>query len=198
VKDDHPKESSFFASAERTSEELINRRTAILASTPLVGALLNATSDAILIVDDHRQIVFASNNFAPLLPAGDLRSIIGLRPGESLGCVYSHVCEGCGTSEQCRECGAVEAILAGLNGDGSAGECVLTRCNKEVTESFHLHVKSTPLTFNGDRFAIVAFSDILPLKTKPAPCKILSKDNGGIKKCLSRLRDRLRSGLSRK
>jgi hypothetical protein len=184
---------SFHASAERTPPELIDKRVAALAAVPLAGVLLNATADAMLVVDEHRQIVFANNNFAPLLPAGDLTAILGLRPGEALGCVHSYACEGCGTSKKCRECGAVDAILAALDNKEAEGSCMLSRSNKGEVEFYRLKVKGTPFVFNGERFAIISFSQIAPLKSKSAPDKVLLKDIREIEKRAMHLRERLLS-----
>jgi hypothetical protein len=166
---------------------------AAFAAAPLVGLLLNATADAMLIVDDHRQIVFANDNFAPLLPAGDLASILGLRPGEALGCVHSYACEGCGTSKKCRECGAVDAILAALDNKARTGKCILTRSNKGEVEIYRLMVKSTPLAFNHGQFAIISFSQITSMKTKSAPDKAMLKDIREIEKRAMHLRECLLS-----
>jgi hypothetical protein len=191
--DDSGKTSSFYASAKRTPPELIDKRADALAASPLVGILLNATSDAMLIVDEHRQIVFANNNFTPLLPAGDLTAILGLRPGEALGCVHSYACEGCGTSKKCRECGAVDAILAALDDKNAEGECTLARSNKGEVEYYRLKVKGTPFAFNKERFAIISLSHIVPLKSRPAPDKAMLRDIREIEKRVMHLRERLLS-----
>ncbi|MDR0902639.1 MAG: hypothetical protein LBM92_07720 [Opitutaceae bacterium] len=149
-----------FAPAERTPAEVIARRAAMFASDLRIPNLFNATSDAIAIVDEHRQIVFANGNFGALLPIGDATTILGLRPGEALGCIHSHTCNGCGTSGFCRECGAVDAILNSLGNKIAKGDCNLTRSNKGSLESFTLQVKGTPFMLNDERFAIIAFFNI--------------------------------------
>lgn len=182
---------SFFAPAARTSPEDIDRRASAFAATPLVRQLLNMTSDAILIVDEHRQIVFANDNFIPLLPAGDAASILGLRPGEALGCVHSYACTGCGTSKQCRECGAVDVILTALDDKEGTGTCTLTRSNKGQVDIYRLNVKGTPFEFNGEHFAVIALFNITSPKPKGRNDKVMLRDIREIERRAVHLRERL-------
>lgn len=66
-----------------------------------------------VLIDTLRQVVLANEAFVKLLN-DEPEHILGKRPGELLGC--EHTSEGvnsCGTTEYCRQCGAVKAILAG-------------------------------------------------------------------------------------
>ncbi|MDR2673723.1 MAG: hypothetical protein LBC18_02375 [Opitutaceae bacterium] len=193
MEDAYEDQSSFFAPAARTPPEQIDKRASAFEDAPLIRQLLNMTSDAMVIVDEHRQIVFANDNFIPLLAVGDATSIIGLRPGEALGCVHSYTCTGCGTSKQCRECGAVDAILAALDNKTGTGTCTLTRSNKGEVDIYRLHVKSTPFPFNNEHFAVIAFFNITSPKFKKPPDKGMLRDIQEIEKRAMQLRERLLS-----
>lgn len=73
---------------------------------------LSAVPGALAVLDGDRRIVWASADLVQALNLSAPLSILGLRPGEALGCVHAHESPlGCGGAEACYGCGAVEAIL---------------------------------------------------------------------------------------
>lgn len=129
-------------------------------SSPLMQ-LFESTLDIMLIVNEQRQVVRASSNMLALVDASDVDSVLGMRPGDIFGCIHARSCAGgCGTTEACRECGAVKAIFSALAGEPALAECRLTRRGEFRHESFDLRVKSTPAVLDGRRHAILAVSDI--------------------------------------
>jgi len=65
---------------------------------------------------------------------------------------------GCGTSEFCRDCGAVHAILAGLEGKPDVQECHITL--DESGDALDLRVWTTPLKVDGEQFTFFTLADI--------------------------------------
>jgi len=152
---------TFFAPAERKPMEVIHRQANGLNEVPLARTFLNATQNALLVLNAQRQIVMASENALELAPGRTMDQIIGLRPGEALGCIHAQDCaSGCGTSEFCRQCSTVRVILAGLAGCRQMQECRLTRLNGGREETLRLRVLGTPLVHNGERFTLLAISNI--------------------------------------
>lgn len=158
-----PSPSTFFAPAERAAPALIREQASALATCPLTQVLSNATLDIVLIINEFRQIVFASDNIYPLLPSKTekLSDVLGLRPGEALGCVQAAIGPGgCGTSSACCECGAVHAILHGLGGRSMTSECRITRLIGGKRESMDLRVRSTPFVHEENQYTLLAIADI--------------------------------------
>jgi hypothetical protein len=63
------------------------------------------------VVNGERQIVLVNDKAEELLEQ-DQPELLGKRPGEAFNCVHSQDhAGGCGTSQFCRYCGAVQAIL---------------------------------------------------------------------------------------
>jgi K+-sensing histidine kinase KdpD len=151
---------SRYAPAGRSDRDTIDRQKRLLADYyGSLRQLYDAVSELILIVNQDRQIVFFNSVVPSLLGVDSPESLYGLRPGEALGCIYS--CRnpgGCGTSEFCSQCGAVNAILAALSNKADLQECRMLR-NDDV-EAFDLLVRTTPLEIQGQMFTIMAIIDI--------------------------------------
>jgi nitrogen-specific signal transduction histidine kinase len=150
-----------FAPAERVPIAIVQQQAAALEKLPLSPQILNSVLNCVLILNPQRQIVFASENLKLLLTGKTTQEIIGMRPGEALGCVHAdeHV-NGCGTSQFCAECGAVKAILASLDGRHDMQECRLLRLVNGVPEALDLLVYASPLKHNGHTYSLFCVSDI--------------------------------------
>jgi signal transduction histidine kinase len=167
---------SRYAPAKRTPQCIIDNQIKILAEHygPL-KQLYDAVSEIILIVNEDRQIVFFNSVVSSLPGVGHPETIYGMRPGEALGCIYS--CEnpgGCGTSDFCSQCGAVNAILAGLSNKADLQECRLLK--RDNLEALDLLVRTTPLEVKGQRFIIMAITDISHEKRRRALERIFFHD----------------------
>jgi hypothetical protein len=100
---------TFFAPAKREPIKVVHRQARRLGRTPLTRSLLNASLNYLFLLNARRQIVMASENVLELVPGKTIDEIVGLRPGEALGCIHAYECEsGCGTSEICHLCAAVK------------------------------------------------------------------------------------------
>ncbi len=154
---------TFFAPAEREPIAVVHRQARSFSHSPLARTFLNATLNYLFILNARRQIVMASDNVLELVPGKTMEQIIGLRPGEALGCIHAGECEGgCGTSRFCSQCGAVRVILKGLDGLRAVEECDLTRWIKGGEEHLHLHVLATPLAHDHERYTLLTVAKIKP------------------------------------
>lgn len=155
-----------FAPAERAPADVVEQQSLYFAEYPLLKQVLDAVPDIFLIVNTQRQIVFANQTLLDFMQLNPEDFVNGLRPGEILRCAHAHAeAGGCGTSEFCRECGAVKAMLAGLSGEKSVQEC---RILQEDGTALDLQVYATPLVLEGERFSIFAVKDISAQKRRQA------------------------------
>ncbi len=151
---------TFFAPAEREPLEMVHRQGRSFCQSPVVRTLQNATLNYLFLLNTRRQIVMASDNVLELVPARTMDEIIGLRPGEALGCIHAAGCEGgCGTSRFCCQCGTVHVILSGLKGYRAMEECHLIRLNDGKEEALHLHVLATPLVHSQERYTLLTVAN---------------------------------------
>ncbi|OAM87468.1 hypothetical protein AW736_23180 [Termitidicoccus mucosus] len=188
---------TFFAPPDRAKPALIQKQAKSMEANPLIGRLLNASLDCMLVLNAQRQIVFASENVAPLIPGGRLASAIGKRPGEALGCIRAIECEGgCGTAPACSQCGAVKAILEGLAGRSAAEECRMTRLNHGCREALDLRVKSTPFSHAGASYTLLAVSDISHEKRRLALEQVFLKKLAGLTRPIGQRARRIHENAS--
>ena len=148
----------------------------------------------VMVLNEHRQIVFANKLLADLLPPGQQNSsILGMRPGEAIGCTHGFESEGgCGTTEFCGLCGAVHAILAGQSGRSDVQECRILRGHN--SEALELRIWTTPVTVAGERFTICTALDISHEKRRQALEHIFLHDIYNVAYGLSWYADFLKKG----
>ncbi len=153
------------APAERADLKPLKAQVSIFMEYPLLIKGLDAVAVSVLVMNSHRQIVFANKAFLNMIGAADIKSIHGMRVGEALGCIHATESEGgCGTTEFCRGCGAVNAILSSLNGEESVQECRIS-ANGEL-KTLDLRVMTSPLTQNDQKFTVFSILDIADEKRK--------------------------------
>jgi signal transduction histidine kinase len=183
-----------FAPAERAGPEEIERQSRLFASKKLLGLLPNAVPCVVVAINEFRQIVFANDRLAALLPPEQAKeSVLGRRPGEVLGCVHADETEGgCGTTEFCSLCGAVHAVLTSQSGHADVRECRIARHHN--SEALELRVWATPVTVDGERFSIVAALDISHEKRRQALEHIFLHDIYNVAYGLKWYTDFLRKG----
>lgn len=149
-----------FAPAERSTRAEINKQYQYLNSILGTQSLVIKKMPYIhLILNKNRQIVFANHAALTLANKTNIRSILGLRPGELLDC--DHASEnkaGCGTTIFCTQCGVVRAILSGLEGNGDIQECRITK--KKTGEALDLRVWTYPLQYGEETFTSFVVADI--------------------------------------
>jgi len=153
-----------FAPARRASKKRVALQAASVASIPLLRPLFDAIPDIILILNSERQIVFANQALLNLIRLDSPDQAISFRPGEILDCLHASESEdGCGTTEFCQQCGAVQAILASLNGDEAVEESRIRLSNGDALD---LQVFATPLELEGQQFSFLVLKDISHAKRR--------------------------------
>jgi hypothetical protein len=148
-----------FAPAERAPELEVHNLFEILSGVPLLDEILGSVPDALLFLNEHRQIVFANRATFCFLGIEPTPEVLGSRPGEALGCVHAtETAGGCGTTEFCQTCGAVQAILAAQKGNSDVQECRIAI--KDSFDAVDLKVSTAPFKYDGELFTICAIQDI--------------------------------------
>jgi signal transduction histidine kinase len=164
-----------FAPAERASREEILAQARKLPQIPLLHSFISSVFDIVLVLNKERQIVLANDKFLRFVGAKDSGAALGQRFGEALRCIHaSDTPGGCGTSEFCRACGAIGAILSSQLGNVSAQEWHLSM--KDVVEPLDLRVYASPLRENDYQFTIFAVSDVSHEKRRRALERIFFHD----------------------
>ena len=180
-----------FAPANRVSASVIKEQTKHFINNPLISQILNSIPSLVLILNKERQIVHCNSIVKNFIGNADVDSILGMRPGELLNCQHAFDTEGgCGTTEFCRTCGAVNAILNSQLGIPDSQEC---RIQTKNLEALDLKVYTTPFDIDGQSYTIFAVIDISNEKRRKALERIFFHDIlntvGGLKGVAELLKD---------
>lgn len=153
-----------FATPERSTKGSIQSVNFQLSDYINSCGIAGAIPNQLLIVNEHRQIVYANNAMLEYLKIENIENLLGLRPGEIVNCVHADSMEaGCGTSKNCLVCGGVKAMLIGKAGKVADEEWrILTKSNLALEYKVH----AVPFDFNGERFIILSITDISEIKKK--------------------------------
>lgn len=159
---------TFHASPERSSDEVVKNQFLSLSENDYFSELINALPYVVTVLNANRQIVFSNQNLVQSLHISDFKILLGKRPGEALNCIHSKTMEeGCGTSENCRVCGAVNTITASIKENRKVvNECRITSENEGIEEYFDFEVTATPFTWHGEKYTIFSIADISGIKRK--------------------------------
>ncbi len=144
---------------ERAPQNVVQRQMSMVNNQNALATMLNGDPSIMLVLNQYRQIVYTNQALLTYLKLDDSSSIFGLRPGEVLDCEHAaELPDGCGTTEFCQACGALNAILSSQKGNTDIQECRIVQ--KESGEALDLRVWTTPLFVDGDRYTIFALHDI--------------------------------------
>lgn len=153
--------NTYFAPPGRASAETLCEQEAAVQSAPMLRALMDAMSQMVLVLNEHRQVVAANRCVLHQISANG-NGPTGKRPGDLFGC--SHAGEGpdgCGTARECATCGAVEAILeSGKTSGQVTRECRLSVQTHFGPAALDLEVTATPVQVDGHAFTVCAVEDI--------------------------------------
>ena len=131
----------------------------IFKNNEVLNQFLGKIPAVFLIVNKYRQVIYMNKGALEFTGLDDLTSVLGQRPGEIIGCVHSTEEEGgCGTSESCTWCGAVQAVLSSQKGQNAVEDCRLILEPNET--AFDLRVWASPLVINNEEFYAVTIQDI--------------------------------------
>lgn len=156
---------SGFAPAARADAKSVSHDARLLAQSELLHHVANAVPCILLILNQQRQIVFRNRRLLELLGVPTGIEVLGKRPGELFDCVHAgENPNGCGTTEFCRECGALNAIMGSQNqGVATVRECRITT---NLSKSYDFKVWASPYTYADADFTIFSLADISDRKRR--------------------------------
>lgn len=185
-----------FAPAERTKAADLERQCAAIEADQGLKKILDAMPDLVMVLNTDRQIIYGNAALSAFADAQGCSTYIGIRAGELLCCRYALAAEcGCGTAEECRECGAIQAILATLEGGKSNAECRILAETPTGPEAIDLRVWGTPFEWNSEQFALMVAGDISHEKRRNVLERIFFHDILNTAGAINSMTDMLLSGM---
>lgn len=154
-------QATHFAPAERAPAGLVERQSREVGDLCGTCSFFDALPNVVMVLNRQRQVVFCNQVLLDLLGLEDHLAVRGRRPGEILRCIHSCEMEGgCGTTEHCRTCGAVNAILECQDGQKTYHECRIAVDNGGRREPLDLGITAVPLKVGNDDFTVLSMVDI--------------------------------------
>ncbi|MFH0867180.1 MAG: hypothetical protein V1904_13380 [Bacteroidota bacterium] len=157
-----------FLPAEKLTQKVIEKTYKDILSLENLNEILNAVSSYTLILNSHRQIIFANTKTQNTLGFDNIKQILGHRPGEMLGCQYSDKTPcGCGTNEECTVCGAALAIKQCMEESAPVQkECRIITKNNESHTAYDFLVTATPLNIKTSKYILLSLTDVSDTKRR--------------------------------
>ncbi len=147
-----------FAPAERLSAAEIAEQISQLGSRENLERLLDTMPSLVLVLNAERQILLANAAVKKLACELQREAFSGMRPGEFFACRQAASApHGCGTTEACRTCGAVQAILGAGAGRQTTKECRISTVGGDAHD---LRVTASPFQWQGQDYVLMVMDDI--------------------------------------
>lgn len=155
--------TTYFAPAGRASAEELAEEIRFISQNAIIDGLMSMVGGCLAVLNEHRQVLAVNEMLLRSLDVEDAGAVLGLRPGEALGCRYSagHP-DGCGTTTFCSTCGAAIAIVSSLTVNHPVERtCALTIEKPSAPKmDLYLQVRSCPIEFEGRKFILLFIQDI--------------------------------------
>ncbi len=125
-------------------------------SSAIVQALADWLDGHVLVLDEQRRMVFASESFLRMLRL-EPGQVMGRRIGEAFGCVHEPgTPAGCGSGLPCRFCLGLDAIQRGQRSRGTVeGEYPFTVSRPDGPETLRYDVRSTAAEEEDERLTVL-------------------------------------------
>ncbi len=163
-----------YAPAERLPRTDLDQGITQFFEIDHLQGFLDNVPDVVMVLNAYRQAIFANAASLDIFEIEDISGVYGLRPGEALNCIHAFESEGgCGTTEFCRTCGAINAILDSQKGNYSVRECRITRGRGDALD---LRVFASPFDVDGTRYTVFTLDDISHEKRRRALERIFFHD----------------------
>lgn len=157
-----PELKTHFASPERSKTEDLETEINAVTASPVMCSVLTGVGGLLAILNENRQIISLNETFLHSLAVKNASEILGLRPGEAIGCVHANEMEaGCGTSKFCSTCGAAIAIVASLAEEQPvARNCTMKATAGEGSRDLFFKVRCSPISLGNRRFILLFMQDL--------------------------------------
>jgi signal transduction histidine kinase len=144
-------------------DELLRQHETVSAVTTLTS-VLETMPHIVMILNKHRQMVWANRHLPEALNNETVSELLGLRPGEAFNCINALKAEaGCGTATDCQVCAALHALQKSLAGQRGDEECLVMTAGGDT---LNLRVTACRIEVEGEDFYSVSLIDISDEKNR--------------------------------
>ncbi len=152
---------TFFASPKRSNDDELQRQIQAITHNSLIDAVMQLVGGLIAVLNRNRQILAVNHYLLEMLGVKEPEDVLGLRPGEALGCAFSNQMEaGCGTSTYCMSCGAAVAIVSSQVARGPVErDCAMVVERNGRLQDLFFHVMASPIEIQREQFVLIFLHD---------------------------------------
>lgn len=155
--------------------ERTNILSGLISNNKQLMDFVESVTQMVLILNRQHEILYASDSYQRFIDVLNLpKDVIFKKPGDAFHCtnaVQSH--NGCGTSEFCNSCGALNAILFSKKGIKTTEECKILTIENEAID---LRVTASPFQLDGEELIIFSITDISNEKRRESLERIFIHD----------------------
>ena len=142
-----------------TDIERIKEQGRIVSSNKIAEIVSEYADDFVGILNSTRQFVTVNDDY--FSNGMVIANIIGMRPGEILGCIHSHESAyGCGNSAACGYCGAAITIEEALETRRKVSRDGRLLVGPGGSQTLNVRIKAVPLEYEDETFALLFIRDI--------------------------------------
>jgi len=136
---------------------------------------VESVTQMVLILNRQHEILYASDSYQRFIESLNLPlDIIFKKPGDAFHCQNAYQSfKGCGSSEFCKSCGALNAILFSKRGIKTTEECKILTIENEAID---LRVTASPFQLDGEELIIFSVTDISNEKRRESLERIFIHD----------------------
>jgi len=146
---------------------LARQQEALFASGATMRQLLDLLPQPLLIINRSWKVVYANSAVLGMFDLGGRLRPAGLCAGEAFHCRHARrATTDPAASEACQVCGVARSVTLALQGRETVSDCRLVCDLAGNGAPLELRVWATPLTAQGERFSMLALSDIGPEKRR--------------------------------
>jgi signal transduction histidine kinase len=153
---------SYSDAPERSDQRRLEKQIYAATHNPIIDGVMCMAGGLIAVLNQQQQILAVNNRLLEMLGATNPNEVVGLRPGEALGCVHAdETASGCGTSPYCMTCGAAIAIVATSQRQDQADKtCAITIEKEGRRVDLFFRVHTAAIKVDNQRFVLVFLHDI--------------------------------------
>lgn len=164
--------------SDRLNKSEINNQYEGILNADFINNIFNSLPHVAAVLNNERQIIFANQKLINDLGMKTIKDALGARPGELLRCEHSHTRNtGCGTTEQCRYCEALNVMLTSQRENRRIeSECTIVSEIDGAAINFEFGIVVNPFEFKENRYFILSLYDISDTKRRIALERIFFHD----------------------
>ncbi|PLX69419.1 MAG: hypothetical protein C0603_00380 [Denitrovibrio sp.] len=153
--------------------------------------VLDSVQELILILDSNRKIVFYNTSFGTFAKEHNLKTELGISPGEAFNCVNFVLPDTeCGDSNFCKYCGGNQSIKVSQNGKKTENPC---RIASLEGNAFDISIHASPIEIQGEAYTFYSLLDKSAISRKQMLERIFFHDVNNVVNIMTLILDNVKT-----